>query len=63
MCLESPDRQKNCFIKYELEAFDYEAYKKNGFKMEHLNDYPLKLETKDWKESGEPYICTLLGEW
>ena len=31
----------------ELEAFDYEAYKKNGFKMEHLNDYPLKLETKD----------------
>ena len=31
----------------ELEAFDYEAYKKNGFKMEHLADYPLKLETKD----------------
>ena len=31
----------------ELEAFDYEAYKANGFKMEHLADYPLKLETKD----------------
>ncbi|MBQ9481314.1 MAG: RpiB/LacA/LacB family sugar-phosphate isomerase [Clostridia bacterium] len=30
----------------ELEAFDYEEYKKNGFKMEHLGDYPLKLETK-----------------
>ena len=23
-----------------------EAYKANGFKMEHLGDYPLKLETK-----------------
>ena len=30
----------------ELDAFDYEAYKKNGFKMEHLGDYPLKLEKK-----------------
>ena len=30
----------------ELEAFDYEAYKANGFKMEHLGDFPLKLETK-----------------
>ena len=30
----------------ELEAFDYETYKKNGFKVEHLGDYPLKLETK-----------------
>ena len=30
----------------ELEAFDYEEYKKNGFRMEHLGDYPLKLETK-----------------
>ena len=30
----------------ELEAFDYETYKANGFKMEHLGDYPLKLETK-----------------
>lgn len=31
----------------ELEAFDYETYKKNGFKLEHLNDFDLKLETKD----------------
>ena len=30
----------------ELEAFDFEAYKKNGFKMEHLGDFPLKLEKK-----------------
>ena len=30
----------------ELEAFDYETYKKNGFKVKHLGDYPLKLETK-----------------
>ena len=30
----------------ELEAFDYEAYKANGFKMEHLGDFPLKLEKK-----------------
>ncbi len=30
----------------ELEAFDYEEYKKNGFKVKHLGDYPLKLETK-----------------
>ena len=30
----------------ELEAFDYNTYKANGFKMEHLGDYPLKLETK-----------------
>lgn len=30
----------------EFEAFDYEAYKKNGFKVKHLGDYPLKLETK-----------------
>ncbi len=30
----------------ELEAFDYEKYKSNGFKIEHLGDYPLKLETK-----------------
>ena len=29
----------------ELEAFDYEEYKKNGFKMKHLGDYPLSLET------------------
>ena len=30
----------------ELDAFDYEKYKANGFKLEHLGDYPLKLETK-----------------
>ena len=30
----------------ELEAFDYEKYKANGFKMEHLGDYDLTLETK-----------------
>ena len=27
-------------------GIDYETYKANGFKMEHLGDYPLKLETK-----------------
>ena len=30
----------------ELDAFDYEEYKKNGFKVNKLGDYPLKLETK-----------------
>ena len=30
----------------ELEAFDYEEYKANGFKVKHLGDYPLKLEKK-----------------
>jgi len=30
----------------ELEAFDYEEYKKNGFKMKHLGDIPIKLEKK-----------------
>ena len=30
----------------ELDAFNYDEYKKNGFKMEHLGDYPLKLEKK-----------------
>ena len=30
----------------ELEAFDYETYKANGFKVKHLGDYPLQLETK-----------------
>ena len=30
----------------ELEAFDYEDYKKNGFRVNHLGDYPLTLETK-----------------
>ena len=30
----------------ELEAFDYEEYKANGFKVKHLGDYPLSLEKK-----------------
>ena len=30
----------------ELEAFDYEEFKKNGFKVKKLGDYPLKLETR-----------------
>ncbi len=30
----------------ELDAFDYEEYKKRGFKVEKLGDFPLKLETK-----------------
>ena len=30
----------------ELEAFDYETYKKNGFKVDKLGDFDLKLETK-----------------
>lgn len=30
----------------ELEAFDYEEYKANGFKLNHLGDYDLKLERK-----------------
>lgn len=30
----------------ELEAFDYEEYKKNGFKVKKLGDYPIKLEVK-----------------
>ena len=30
----------------ELEAFDYEEYKKNGFKLNYLGNYPLKLEKK-----------------
>ena len=30
----------------ELEAFDYEEYKKNGFKVKHLGDYEIKLEKK-----------------
>ncbi len=30
----------------ELEAFDYEEYKANGFKVNKLGDFPLKLETK-----------------
>jgi len=34
----------------EMNAFDYEEYKKNGFKLKHLGDYPLKLETKPEEE-------------
>ena len=30
----------------ELEAFDYEAYKGNGFKVKHLGDFPIELEEK-----------------
>ena len=30
----------------ELEAFDFEEYKKNGFKLKHLGEVPLTLETK-----------------
>lgn len=30
----------------ELDAFDYNEYKKNGFKVNKLGDFPLKLETK-----------------
>ena len=30
----------------ELEAFNYEEYKKNGFKVKKLGDYELKLEDK-----------------
>jgi RpiB/LacA/LacB family sugar-phosphate isomerase len=30
----------------ELDAFDYEEYKANGFKIKHMGDYPLKLEVK-----------------
>ena len=30
----------------ELDAFNYEEYKANGFKVKHLGDYPLQLETK-----------------
>ena len=30
----------------ELDAFDYEEYKKNGFKVNKLGDFPIKLETK-----------------
>ena len=30
----------------ELEAFDYDEFKKNGFEVERLGDYPLKLEKK-----------------
>lgn len=30
----------------ELEVFDYNEYKNNGFKIKHLGDYPLILESK-----------------
>ena len=30
----------------ELEAFDYAEYKANGFKLKHLGEVPLELETK-----------------
>jgi len=30
----------------ELDAFNYEEYKRNGFKLKHLGDYDLKLEKK-----------------
>lgn len=30
----------------EMESFDYQAYKRNGFKFEHLGEVPLKLEVK-----------------
>ena len=30
----------------ELEAFDYDEYRKAGFKVKHLGAYPLSLETK-----------------
>ena len=30
----------------ELDAFNYEEYKANGFKVKHLGDYPIKLENK-----------------
>ena len=31
----------------ELAAFDYAEFKANGFKLKHLGDYPLTLDTKD----------------
>jgi len=30
----------------ELEAFDYDGYKRSGFKLKHRGDFPLKLEKK-----------------
>lgn len=30
----------------ELDAFDYETYKANGFKLKYLGNYPIKLEIK-----------------
>ncbi len=31
----------------ELEAFDYQEYKKNGFQMKHLGDYDLTLDFEE----------------
>ena len=33
----------------ELNAFNYEEYKANGFRVKHLGDYPLELMDKDDK--------------
>ena len=30
----------------ELDAFDYGEYRRNGFKLRHLGDFPIKLEKK-----------------
>lgn len=30
----------------KIDIFDYEEYKKNGFKVKKLGDFSLKLETK-----------------
>ena len=30
----------------ELDSFDYNEYKNNGFKVKMLGDYPIKLEKK-----------------
>ncbi len=30
----------------ELEAFDYQTFRQNGFRVQKLGDYPLSLETK-----------------
>ena len=30
----------------ELDAFDYEEFKKNGFEIEHMGDYDLTLENR-----------------
>ena len=30
----------------ELDAFDYDEYKRNGFRVRHLGDYPIELEDR-----------------
>lgn len=51
-CLCQPIRKtqifeaKNISKIDELDAFDYEEFKRNNFKVNKLGDYPLKLETK-----------------